>query len=99
MVNDVWILDKGTFIKELLRCIIEARSSSFLVIDYNTCIIKSILNKKNNKVNLILRNVIVIKGFHVNIIFKALLYKKGTWYNKFNKILKIRDKYENNILL
>ena len=40
-------------------------------------IIKNILNKKNNKVNLIIINIIIIKGFYINIIFKALLYKKG----------------------
>jgi hypothetical protein len=77
VINDVQMLDKGTFIKELLKCIIKVRSSSLLVISRNTCTIKSILNGKNSKVNLVLRNVIVVKGFHVNIMFKALLYKKG----------------------
>jgi hypothetical protein len=71
------MLDKGTFIKELLKRIIEARSSSLLVISRNTCTIKSILNRKNNKVNLILRNVAMVEGFHMNIMFKALLHKKG----------------------
>jgi hypothetical protein len=71
------MLDKGTFVKELPRCTIKARSSSLLVIGHNTCTIKSILNRKNNKVDLVLRNVIVIKGFYMNIISKALLYKKG----------------------
>jgi hypothetical protein len=77
VVNDIQMLDKGTFIKELLKRIVKARSSSLLVISHNTCMIKSILNKKNSKVNLVLRNVVMIKGFHVNIMSKALLYKKG----------------------
>jgi hypothetical protein len=77
IVNNVQILNKGTFIKELLKCTIEARSSSLLVISHSTCTIKSILNKKNNKVDLVLRNVVMVKGFHMNIMFEALLYKKG----------------------
>jgi hypothetical protein len=76
VVNDVQMLNKGTFIKELFRCIIKVRSLSFLIINCNTCMIKSILNKKNNKVDLVLRNIVIIKGFYMNIIFKALLYKK-----------------------
>jgi hypothetical protein len=71
------MLDKGTFIKELLKSTVKARSSSLLIISYSTYTIKSILNKKNNKVNLVLRNIVIIKGFHINIILKALLYKKG----------------------
>jgi hypothetical protein len=78
VINDVYILDKGTFIKECLKRIIKARTLSLLIIDYSTRIIKSILNEKNNKVNLVLRDMTIIKGFHVNIVFKALLYKKGT---------------------
>jgi hypothetical protein len=77
VVNDIQMLNKRTFIKELLKCIIKTRSSSLLIISCNTYMIKSILNKKNNKVNLILRNIIIIEGFHINIILKALLYKKG----------------------
>jgi hypothetical protein len=70
------MLNKGTFVKECPGHIIKAGTSSLLIISYSTHIIKSILNGKNSKVNLVLNNVIVIEGFHVNIIFKALLYKK-----------------------
>ena len=61
--------------------------------------IKSILNEKKDKVNLILNDIIIIKGFHVNIVLKALLYKKEMWYYKYNKILKFKDKYKSIILL
>ena len=77
IINNIYIFNKGIFIKGNLEYIIKTRTLSLLIINHNTYIIKSILNKKNNKVNLILNNVIIIKGFHVNIIFKALLYKKG----------------------
>jgi hypothetical protein len=78
VINNVYILNKGTFIKECLKHIIKARTSSFLIINHNTYTIKSILNEKNGKVNLVLRDVAIIKGFYMNIVFKALLYKKGT---------------------
>jgi hypothetical protein len=93
------MLDEGTFVKELLGCTVKARSSSLLVISRSTCMIKSILNGKNGKVDLVLRNVVVVEGFHVNIMFEALLYKKGVWYYKYDKTLRIGDKHENNVLL
>ena len=45
------------------------------MISYNTRIIKGILNNENNKRDLILRNIIVIKGFIINIISETLLRK------------------------
>jgi hypothetical protein len=99
VINDVYILNKGTFIKECFKHVIKARTSSFLIINHGTCTIKSILNGKNGKVNLVLKDMAIIKGFHVNIVFKALLYKKGTWYYKYDNTLKIKDKYKSNVLL
>jgi hypothetical protein len=65
------------FIKKRLRVIVKARILSLLIISYSTYIIKGILNKRNKKVNLILLDIVVIKDFLLNIIFKAFLYKKG----------------------
>ena len=72
------MLNKGTFINERFGYTVKAGSSSLLIISYSTCIIKGILNRQNReKANLELTNIIVIKGFYINIIFKAILYKKG----------------------
>ena len=71
------MLNKGTFIKERPKRIVKAGTLSLLIISYSTYMIKSILNRKNSKVNLILNNIVVVKGFYINIISKALLYKKG----------------------
>jgi hypothetical protein len=65
------------FIKERFKVIIKVGTLSLLIISYNTYIIKGILNRKNRKVNLILLDIMVIKGFLLNIISKALFYKKG----------------------
>ena len=72
------MLDFKSFIKVYIRVIIKVRTFSLLVFKYNIYILKGIINKCNKKkVNLILSNIIVIKGFIINIILKALLYKKG----------------------
>ena len=76
IVNNIRILDKGIFINKYSGYIIKIGSSSLPIIDYNTHIIKCILNEKNSKVNLILRDIIVIKDFYINIIFEVFLYKK-----------------------
>ena len=75
-MNDVYLLDKGSFVLERLRYTIKVRSSSFLILNRDTYTIKSILNGKRDKVDLVLNDVAIVKGFHVNIVLKALLYKK-----------------------
>jgi hypothetical protein len=99
VINDVRILDKGTFIKECPGRTVKAGTSSLPIISRSTRTIKSILNGKNGKVNLVLNNVAVIEGFHVNIVSKALLYKKGAWYHRYNSTLRIRDEYKSSVLL
>jgi hypothetical protein len=99
VINDVYMFNEGTFIKECLECTVKARTSSLLIISHSTCTIKSILNGKNGKVDLVLRDVTIVKGFYMNIVFKALLYKKGTWYYRYDSTLRIKDEYKSNVLL
>jgi hypothetical protein len=99
VVNDVQMLDEGTFVKELPGRTVEAGSSSLPVIGRGTRTIKSILNGKNGKVDLVLRNVAVVEGFHVNIVSEALLRKKGAWYHGYDGTLRIGDEHENSVLL
>ena len=99
MVNNVRILDEGIFINERSGCTVKAGSSSLPIISCDTCTIKCILNGKNDKVDLVLRDVIVVEGFHMNIVSEALLYKKGIWYYGLDRILKMGDEYKNVILL
>jgi hypothetical protein len=77
-VNNVKRLDKASFIKPLVTNIIEASITLLPILRHSTCTFKGLLNRiKRRKVNLILLNVTIIKGFLINIILKALLYKKG----------------------
>jgi hypothetical protein len=77
-VNDVKRLDKASFIKSLVTNIIKASTTLLLILGRGTRTFNRLLNKtKGKKVDLILLNVAIVKGFLINIILKALLYKKG----------------------
>jgi hypothetical protein len=78
MVNNVRMLDKGTFINKRSGHIVKAGSSSLPIIGRGTRTIKGILNRQNReKANLELTDIVVIKGFYINIMSKAILRKKG----------------------
>jgi hypothetical protein len=77
-MNDVKRLDKASFIKFLVINTIEVSTTLVPILGHSTCTFKGLLNgTKGKKVNLILLDIIIIKGFLVNIILKALFYKKG----------------------
>ena len=52
--------------------------TSLLIIKYNTYIIKNVINKlvRPRTKNLILYNIIVIKGFYINIVSETCLAEK-----------------------
>jgi predicted AAA+ superfamily ATPase len=78
LVNDVKRFNKASFIKSLITNTIEASITLLLILRHSTRTFKELLNKiKSKKVDFILFNVIIIKGFLVNIVLKALFYKKG----------------------
>ncbi len=54
---------------------IKVKLSALLILGYKTYIIKRILNNTLRPIiiDLILKNIIIIKGFHVNIILEAYL--------------------------
>jgi hypothetical protein len=77
-MNDVKRLDKASFIKSLVTDTVEASITLLLILRRGTRTFKGLLNGiKGKKVDLILLDVAIIKGFLINIILKALLYKKG----------------------
>jgi hypothetical protein len=77
-VNDVKRLDKASFIKSLVTNTVEASITSLPILRRGTCTFKGLLNgTKGKKVDLILLDVVIIKGFLINIVLKALFYKKG----------------------
>jgi hypothetical protein len=74
LVNNRVLLIPGLFSK-LNRRIIEAGTSSIPIIGTNIRIIKRIFNNNNELAikDLLLKQVVVIKGFYINIVFKACL--------------------------
>jgi hypothetical protein len=71
------LLKLRSFIKVAYNKCIKAGSSSFPILRYNKKVIKKALNSvaSPNLEDLTLLNIIVIKGFYINIISKARLNK------------------------
>jgi len=67
------LLKLGLFVKASYNKCIKARFLSLLILGYSIKVIKKALNSTNSLslANLVLNNVIVIKGFYINIILKA----------------------------
>jgi hypothetical protein len=78
LVNNKEQLNKGSFVKLLVKLVVKAKTFILLIIRRGTCIFKGLFNKKDSKrVNLVLRDVVIIKGFYINIVLKALLFEKS----------------------
>ena len=73
LVNNKDLLKLRLFIKAFYNKCIKARSLSFPILGYIIKVIKKALNSTSSLslANLVLNNIIVIKGFYINIILKA----------------------------
>jgi hypothetical protein len=93
LVNNKERLNKGNFVKLLIKLVVKAKTFILLILRHGTCTFKGLFNKRDSKrVNLILRDVVVVKGFYINIVLKALLFKKGVWVYKLDSTLCIGTK-------
>jgi hypothetical protein len=100
LVNNKERLDKGSFVKLPVELVVEARTSVLLITRCGTRTFKGLFNRRDGKrVNLVLRNVAVVKGFHVNIVSEALLFEKGVWVYRLDSTLRIGTKQENVVLI
>jgi hypothetical protein len=100
LVNNKERLDKGSFVKLLIELVVEARTSMLLITRRGTRTFKGLFNKRDGKrVNLVLRDVVIVKGFYINIVSEALLFKKGVWVYRLDSTLCIRTKQENIVLI
>jgi hypothetical protein len=78
LVNNKERLNKGSFVKLPVELVVKARTFILLIIRHGTCTFKGLFNKRDSKrVNLMLRDVVVVKGFYINIVLEALLFEKG----------------------
>jgi hypothetical protein len=71
------LLELKSFVKALFNKCIEARSSSLPILGYSTKVIKKAINKaiSLNIKDLNLFDIIIIKGFYINIVSEARLNK------------------------
>jgi hypothetical protein len=93
LVNNKERLNKGSFVKSPIELVVEARTFILLITRHGTCTFKGLFNKKDDKrVNLVLRDVVVVKGFYINIVLKALFFEKGVWVYKLDLTLCIGTK-------
>ena len=73
LINSKDLLKLESFIKVAYNKCIKANSFSFLILEYSKKVIKKALNSiaSLNLKDLILSNIVIIKGFYINIIFEA----------------------------
>jgi hypothetical protein len=71
------LLKLGSFIKALFNKCVEAGSLSLLILKRDIKVIKKAINKaiSLNIKDLRLSNIIIIKGFYINIVSEARLNK------------------------
>ncbi|KAG6215436.1 hypothetical protein E4U34_005651 [Claviceps purpurea] len=81
VVNNEALLEPGSFKLTSGDCL-EAGTTSFPIYGRGTRIIESILNGNNGPCteDLVLNDVAVVRGFHVNIVSESKLIEKSIWY-------------------
>jgi hypothetical protein len=78
LVNNKERLNKGSFVKLLIELVVEVGTFILLITRRDTRTFKGLFNKRDGKrVNLVLRDVAIVKGFYINIVLEALLFKKS----------------------
>jgi hypothetical protein len=77
LINSKELLKLKSFIKVAYNKYIKADSFSFPILKYNKRVIKKVLNSiiSLNSEDLTLSDIIIVKGFYINIVFKARLNK------------------------
>ena len=76
LVNNHLLLNLGSFVKAKLDKCIEAGTSSLLITGHRKQVLKNVLDRARglNTKDLVLSNMVVVEGFHVNIVLKACLH-------------------------
>lgn len=82
LVNTPDLLEPGTYQKAEHGETVEAGTTSFPISGRGTRILRNALNGEHgpNTEDLELQNVLVVEGFHVNIVSEARLNSVGVWF-------------------
>ncbi len=78
-MNDRSLLELGSFIKAKPDEYVEAGTSSLPITGRRKQVLKNVLDRArgSNTKDLVLSNVVVVEGFHVNIVSEARLRQAG----------------------
>ena len=76
LVNNKDLLVPSTFVLFKNNNIVQVSSSSLPILKRKEKVLKKVLNSLNSKniVDLKLKNIVIVKGFYINIILIVLLY-------------------------
>jgi hypothetical protein len=77
LINSKDLLELGSFVKALFNKCVEAGSSSLLILGRGIKVIRKAINRaiSPNIKDLRLSDIIIIKGFYINIVSEACLNK------------------------
>lgn len=91
LVNSMELLEPGSYTKAVgVKCV-EAGTQAFPIQGTGTRVIKNSVNgaRGPRTEDLVLRDVAVVEGFHVNIISEARLMHVGVWYLGLDATLRV----------
>ena len=76
LVNNKDLLIPSIFVLFKNNNIVQVSSFSLFILRYREKVLKKVLNSLNSKniIDLKLKNIVIIKGFYINIILMVLLY-------------------------
>ena len=79
LVNSKDLLEPRTFVLVTLDKTVKARLLVLLILGHSTCIMKRVLHRASrpDTTDLILKEVAIVKGFHINIVLEAYLLESG----------------------
>ena len=98
IVNNKFLLVKGFFIPLSHENVVEVGTFSLLVVGKGRRLLKNALTTLGGMIDLELTNVVVVKGFYVNIISEARLLNAGLWINGFDVTLRFRELINSSIM-
>jgi hypothetical protein len=101
LVNSKELLVEGSFQKSTRLETVEAGTQAFPISGKGTRMIKGLINgpRGARTEDLTLHNVVVVEGFHVNIISEARLRTSNVWYCGFDATLRSGSLTKNYVLM
>jgi hypothetical protein len=92
LVNDIALLQADSIVRPKELETVEAGAGYFPIIARGTRVMPKLLTGFNGqKMDLVLTNVAVVEGFHVNIISAARLRESHIWYTNFDESLRFGE--------